>query len=148
MADAYESLSQRYTEALERSMRDTLENLTRAVKLGWTDGQFRHWVETGEAPMISPNDSCACGHLRHNHCGQNGECEQNHCGCTRFSGAVSDPFVGWQFRLHRDRGRLRIVGIEFEWGHAPLYGDRYHFAYLELALLGFSVVIEYVWGGQ
>lgn len=43
-------IGQRYAEALARSRRDTLHNLTVAHNNGWTREEFRHWVETGEKP--------------------------------------------------------------------------------------------------
>lgn len=43
-------IGQRYAEALARSARDNLRNLTVAFRNGWTREEFRHWVETGEQP--------------------------------------------------------------------------------------------------
>ena len=44
-------IGQRYLEILERSYRDTKWNLTSAILNGWTTEQYRHWVNTGEAPL-------------------------------------------------------------------------------------------------
>jgi len=45
------SQGQRYYEALLRSQRDTLWNLTIAIRNGYSHEQFRHWVDTGEGPQ-------------------------------------------------------------------------------------------------
>jgi hypothetical protein len=39
-------IGQQYAEAL----RDTLWNLTLAIRAGYTHEEFRYWVETGEEP--------------------------------------------------------------------------------------------------
>lgn len=44
------SLGERYVDALARSYRDSLWNLTVHLEDGWTAEQHHHWVETGERP--------------------------------------------------------------------------------------------------
>jgi hypothetical protein len=44
------SAARQYAEYLERAQRDTLWNLTLAIRNGWSHEEFRHWVETGEEP--------------------------------------------------------------------------------------------------
>lgn len=44
------SIGEQYADALARSYRNTLWNLTVHLQVGWTAEQHRHWVETGEEP--------------------------------------------------------------------------------------------------
>lgn len=50
-----------YAQAILRSRRDTKHNLASALHSGWTVEQFRHWVNTGEAPVSAGEVDGAVG---------------------------------------------------------------------------------------
>lgn len=51
--EMYADLGREYSIALAKSGRDTLWNLMLAKKAGWSQEQFRRWVDNGEGPYGS-----------------------------------------------------------------------------------------------